>query len=469
MSAVADDGDFDPQTANVSRLKSSDRELIQQFKIIAEIAGDSPRIADAAGHSTWSPWSVIDRVVAWLAGAKAIIGFAAVSLTSDGLQAGMAIAWPVAMDVMFGVTGMLLLVGGVRDRRVRLLGVLFLTIASAFADPISQAATAGVLAWCGTALRSAPPEAFFAYALWRFAWCFPQEPLRKRGRALAAALVVVSGAVGAILCGVNAALAAGWLAVSPVPGLAWLALFDRHAPTQAFWPLLLGLAMPAIPYLVWKSRFDAIENKRRVAWFVTGLMAGITPMVVTVAAAPLIPALPIRHGSAVVGLVLYGALAAVIPVTVYAVVVYRVMDVQLIIHRTIQHAVARYAVWLSCVVPLIYLVAEMYRHRNLTLTELVRSGQSIGLFLLPLFGLVMLTFRQQLLMRVDRWFFREPIDSTEALARLDRGFRAVRSVREIAGVLTQEIDRAIHPRTVALLMVNDDGSELCRCRGECVP
>lgn len=457
--AIADKQDIDWQQAERANGESG-RDLIQQFKIISAIAAAAPRARPTPewGASTPRPLLLAYVAMLSLAALEAVVSIllAIVLLVS---RDGRSIPWPALLNVvLFGFTGMLLLVGGAKDRRVQLLGALFVFMASAFADPLSRGTGDGWLSWACSMIRMAPPESFFALALWLFASRFPRPPTRDAERLLSSTFVAVSAGLGVVLFLCNVALAAQRSGV--VQGVGWIVLVDRHAPTLAFWPLLLGVAVPAIPYLVWKSRFEAIEEKRRVSWFVAGLGAGIAPTLLIVIAAPLVPSLADPAWQQWVGVFLYVSLASVIPMTVYAVAVHRVMDVPLFVRRTMQYALARYAIWALSLGPLGYLFVQMYLHRDLTVTRFLGQGRIIALLILALLGFAALIFRQQLLTRVDRWFLREPVDSAEALARLDRGFRTAQSIREITGILTQEVDRAVHPTAIAVLIVNDDLSQL---------
>lgn len=98
----------------------------------------------------------------------------------------------------------------------------------------------------------------------------------------------------------------------------------------------------------------------------------------------------------------------------------------------------------------------MYRHRDLAVTEVLLRSGGLGSLLLALLGFTALVLRPHALHWVDRRFLRALADPAEALARLDRGLRTAQSIREIVGVLTQEVDRALHPSAVAALVVNDD-------------
>ena len=130
-------------------------------------------------------------------------------------------------------------------------------------------------------------------------------------------------------------------------------------------------------------------------------------------------------------MILYAALASVVPSTMYAVAVRRVMDIHLVLRKTIQHALARHAVWCLSLGPLALVALDIYRHRELTVTAYMGRERPFAFLLLSFVGFSTLTFRHQLLRAVDRWFLREAGDHSEALARLEAGFRTARSIRQI--------------------------------------
>ena len=72
--------------------------------------------------------------------------------------------------------------------------------------------------------------------------------------------------------------------------------------------------------------------------FVGALGIGLVPFLLAVVATPFVPMLRdplVRQG---VGVVLYGALASIVPVTAYSVAVDRVMDMKFLIRTTLQYA-----------------------------------------------------------------------------------------------------------------------------------
>ena len=443
--------------------KSRDADLILQLKIIAGIG--ATRSTHAPRGPTW--WS---RTVETGVAVVLTIAVAQLALAILGAPAAFArVGWPyIVNSFIFGVGGVVLLAGGGRDRRLPLLGGLFLTISSAFVIwliPPAGTVLGGTLTDVLGALQA---DAFLALMLWRFVREFPADTQRSGMRRVASVFVNASFGLGAVLFVINAI---GRFGDSTMP--AWLmALFDvldRDHPEQAYWPLLSAVAAPAIPYLLWKTQFEAYEDRRRVMLFAGALVVGITPFVLAVVATPFVPALRDPLMQQDVGVVLYAALASIVPVTAYSVAVDRVMDLQFLIRTTLQYALARYAVWVVSLGPLVYVGFDIHGNQQLTIAEYVERSRLSGPLVLSTVGLMVLASRQHLLRAIDRWFRLEPSDQARSLARLEQRYRTADSLRGVTRALVEELRRALHATSVAILLVNDDGSELVPVEGTTDP
>jgi hypothetical protein len=228
------------------------------------------------------------------------------------------------------------------------------------------------------------------------------------------------------------------------------------------------MALPAIPYLLWKSRSETVENRSRVALFVAVVVLGLSPMLLAVIASPFAPWLTDPRWRDAIGYVLYTALALVVPGTAYAVAVDRLLDLHFVVRRTTQYGLARYSVGCLCLAPLALAAADMYRYRHLTITGYF-GVRPVTLLALSIVGFLALVFRHRILRSVDRWFLREPADYAEALARLERRFRTASGIHDISGVLHQEIERAMHPTRVGVLLGHQERAELVALDGTTPP
>jgi hypothetical protein len=440
--------------------KTGDVDLISQLKIVSAIRA-SRRVDTPRPSSRWT------RTVEAAVAVVLSIAVAQLLLAIMGTPSALArVPWPYIVNVLsFGVGGVVLLAGGGRDRRVPLLGGLFLTISSAFAVslmPQPGVAFGGALT---ALLRPLQPEAFLPLMSWRFVREFPVDSQRPRVRRIADAFVGVSFGIGAVLFVINAV---GYFGDSKLPG--WLAalfdVFDRNHPEGVYWPLLCVVAAPALLFLLWRTRLETYEARRRVTLFVGALGVGLTPFLLAVVATPFVPVLrdPLVHQR--VGVVLYGALMSIVPSVTYCVLVERVMELQFVIRVTLQYALARYAVWAVSLGPLAYVALDIHANQQSTIAEYFQGFRLMGPLALSAAGLIVLSSRQHLLRAIDRWFLRESPDQSEILARLAQRFRTANSFRGVASALAEELGRALRPTSLAILLVNDDGSELIPIEGE---
>ena len=436
-----------------------DADLIRQLKIVSAIG--ATRRTEAPHGPTW--W---DRTVEAGVAVVLTIAVAQLVLAIVGTPAALVrVAWLHILNVLtFGVGGIVLLAGGGRDRRLPLLGGLFLTIASAFVSTLMSSTEAGFGGTPAAVLRSLQPEAFLALMLWRFVREFPTDTLRLGESRVCNAFVNVSLGVGALLFTVNAV---GRIGDSTMPAwfIALFELLDRNHPERVYWPLLFSIAGLAIPFLLWKTRLDKHENRRRVMLFVAALAVGLTPFVLAVVATPFVPGLRDPSVKLRVGVVLYGALASIVPFTVYSVAVARVMDLQLLIRITLQYALARYAVWVVSLGPLVYVGFDIHANQQLTIAEYIERSRPAGPLALSTVGLTTLVVRQHLIRAIDRWFLREPSDRSQVLARLEQRYRTADGMRAVTRALAEELCRALHATSAVVLLVNDDGTELLPVAG----
>ena len=461
--AVAAGEAVDWHDAERGTTKTRDADLIRQLKIVSAIG--AARSTQAPSGPTW--W---DRAVE--TGVAVVLAIAIAKLALAILGAPTALspaAWPYFVNVLiFGGGGVVLLAGGGRDGRLPLLGGLFLTICSAFATSLMSLPGAGLGGTLAAVLRPLQPEAFLTLMLWRFVAAFPVDIQRPRAGRFSSAFVNFSFVVGAVFFATNAASQFGDSTMS-ASLMAVLELFDRDQPERVYWPLLSAVAAPAIPFLLWKTRLESCDDRRRAMLFVGALVVGLMPFVAAVVATPFVPALWDPLVQQRVGVVLYAALASIVPVTAYSVAVDRVMDLQLFVRITLQYALARYAVWAIGLGPLVYVAFDIHANQQLTIAEYLERSQPAGPLVLSTAGLVALASRQHLLRAIDRWFRFDPSDHTRTLAQLEQRCRTADSLRGVARALAEELSRGLQATSVSVLLVNDDGTELVPVEGTSDP
>lgn len=464
--ALADGAAIDWHSAEGAAEGAADAKLVHQLRVIAAMRGR--QAAAPAARRPWLPRAVVAGYVAGvsLAAMKVVVALAGLpaALANAPSRAGL-----FALNLLiFGAGGLLLVVGGGRDRRLQLLGGLYITIAASFVDPFFTGigGPAGMIVAALSVLR---PESMFVLGVWLFAWSFPAEPLTRRARLWAGAFIAAACVTAWGLFALQLIGAGAFGAISGERTRMLLTVFDRQAPQSMYWPLLFVLTVPAVAFLVARYRSETAERQRKVAWFLGALAVGFAPLLVAVIATPFLPALQDESVRRRVGLVVYLALGSIVPMTAYAVAVNRVMDLQFVIRATLQYALARYAIWAVILGPVTYLVLDIVVNRSLTFVQYVDTRHPVGLVAFSGVGLLALTFRSQLIGLVDRWFLREPLDPAEVMARLERRFRASESLRAISVALAEELTTALHAGRATVLLLGEDAATLVALDGAAPP
>lgn len=361
--------------------------------------------------------------------------------------------------VIYGAVGVILLRSERRDERAGLLGLVFLLTATAYADrmigPLRAIDSPFVFVLqCVFALQV---DAFIAYYIWRFVQEFPRQlELSSAGRAIAI-VTQVALATGALLFGINLV----WFILSQssatsAGGTALYAL-SRVNDRGVYWPTLFALALPALPVLFLRARTAPREERRRALLLTAGLVLGTGPSILWLLATSMSPwaaaNIPLRKA----GWVLYPMFLSTPLTTTYAVLVRRALNVTLVVRRAMQYALARYSTIGLAAIPIVLLAFALYNRRTESVAHIASSAPVLGLSSVALLGIGVVRGRRGALERLDRRFFREQYDARRILGELVDRCRRAGSRTELERVLRTEIDRALHPERVDLLLLTPDG------------
>lgn len=365
-------------------------------------------------------------------------------------------------------TGLYLLLMASQDARARPLGMFLLLIGSSFSRRLLDDFAAAVPSLSSVlSVQRVPVEAFLAYFFWCFIADFPRRLADFRKNI--AFMLRVSFVAGAVLFGANMAAVAS----AVLPASLHVALPKSVAMGGAvYWGTVFGLMVPGFPYAYWKSRQASADERRRVSMVLAGVIFGFGPTLIIV----LLEFLPrfdaflaVPANLRAVGIVVYPALLAIPATTAYAVLVHRALDLQTIVRRALQYAVARWAVAAVAGAPFAVALGILYAGRNRTLAELW-SGES-GLLLVGLLALggLLMGYRSQIQEWLDRRFFRERHDARAILGGVVDRIRAVRTAEELAAILAAEIDHALHLRSIATLLADPATGALAAPDGAVAP
>jgi tRNA A-37 threonylcarbamoyl transferase component Bud32 len=232
-----------------------------------------------------------------------------------------------------------------------------------------------------------------------------------------------------------------------------LALWDAAHPAAYYgsFALALGINVAAIVEGVYRYRYnhDANERRRiRVAVYtaVPGVFGYVlkdgVPIAAMLAGAPVMPSYPWPVTAFLQFMVLLPAFGLT-----YAVGVARVLGPALVLRRSIQYALASRALALIAVLPG---AALIYALLQKNLREIITSG-SVVYLLLFVATLGVVRYRVRARQWLDLRFFREEYDARKILVSLAGRVRFETDPRDLASLVVDQIDQALHPEVTAML------------------
>src|SRR5688500_446582 len=362
--------------------------------------------------------------------------------------------------VVFGAAAGFLLVAGRRDRRATLLGTAFLLTASVFGDnaPLAFAAGGSHIVAPVQWIFALQVDAFTAYVLWAFVAIFPTVPTFGPRYTIPRLAMRVSLVVGALLFAVNIVFELTPLVAGGEVVQRAIAPFVRDPQRSSpwYWIVQYALALPALPVLVSRTHRARLDERRRAAVLIAGLVVGVAPTVLYVLVISAWPRfgelVPMRYA----GWVIYPTLLSTPLTTAWSVVVDEALETRLIVRRAAQYALARYSLLAAASVPLVILVLAIYQERERSVQDLVTGTK--GILVLLLVGLTVAAFRSRrgAIEALDKRFFREQYDSRQILGALVERCRRASSRSALAEVITGDVDRALHLQASGVLFLDAD-------------
>jgi eukaryotic-like serine/threonine-protein kinase len=144
---------------------------------------------------------------------------------------------------------------------------------------------------------------------------------------------------------------------------------------------------------------------------------------------------------------------------VYTIGVAQVLGPRVVLRRSLQYALASRTLSVLVVLPIAALVLSLIRERNRTLAEIATS--STALYAVLIFALVVvLRYRERARQWLDQRFFREEYDARKILLSLASRVRFETDPADLATMVVTELDEALHPQTIAILVSGIDEGQL---------
>jgi serine/threonine-protein kinase len=141
----------------------------------------------------------------------------------------------------------------------------------------------------------------------------------------------------------------------------------------------------------------------------------------------------------------------------YAILRHRVLEVRVIVRQGLQYAFARGIVLGLVPALVLLLIIDLFVNSHESLATIM---QSRGWIYLSLAGAALAVHwkHKQWLAAIDRGFFRERYDARQVLSGVVEEIRAARGIDRVAARVVNQIESALHPEFVAL-MIQEPGQE----------
>ncbi|HEY9421130.1 MAG TPA: protein kinase [Thermoanaerobaculia bacterium] len=402
------------------------------------------------------------RLLPPLAACKLALGLAAFAATWRS-AAGTSPSFPYTLygllATAFGVTGILLLLGGREDRRAVALGSFFLVTATSWSDgPLNRFFALHPGAWVIDLTAALQTKAFMPFYLWTFVRDFPAPPSSLSGRYRVQLAIRFSAVAGTVLFVLNLLR----FAASRVPeGEAWAELLAGAATERSadlFYMAVLVLTIAGFLALLRRSRTaQKREDQVQSRTFLRNLFLTFVPAIAVLSLHLFVPpfrellnARPRLLGGVVVVTLLP---TLTLPFTVpYAVLVHRVLHVKMAARQALRYTLARWSALILIAMPLASLLVYLYIHQGSTLKDLFSGSRVLLLLAAASVGVAALYYRRMLLDAIDRRFFREQYDARQILTLLVERIRSIRDSSTLGNLVAREIDLALHLEKASLLV-----------------
>ena len=144
---------------------------------------------------------------------------------------------------------------------------------------------------------------------------------------------------------------------------------------------------------------------------------------------------------------------------VYAVGVAHVLGPRVVLRRSLQYALANRSLTVLTVLPALALAVSLFRERERTLAEIVTGSSGLYIVLI-LLCVAAFRYRERARLWLDQRFFREEYDARKILLSLASRVRFETDPADLATMVVNQLDEALHPLMTAILVSGIDEGRL---------
>jgi hypothetical protein len=243
-----------------------------------------------------------------------------------------------------------------------------------------------------------------------------------------------------------------------------IAIWDATHPGvfYASFVIALGINLLAVVEGTYRYRFNHDANERRR---IRMALYTAVPGVLAYALKDGLPVLARLTGTAAprYSAAVYATLQALVLLPafglVYAIGVARVLGPRVVLRRSLQYALANRSLTVLTILPTIGLIVSLVSDRDKTMGQLATSRPGLYVLLIAV-SLVAFVYRDRARQWLDQRFFREEYDARKILLSLASRVRFETDPADLATMVMNQLDEALHPEMLAILVSGVDEGQL---------
>ncbi len=143
------------------------------------------------------------------------------------------------------------------------------------------------------------------------------------------------------------------------------------------------------------------------------------------------------------------------PVFAYAIVRHRVIPVSFVIRRGLQYLLAKNALRLLLILPILGIIWNIAANPNRTLSEILLNNSFAFYSFITLAAGFFLIMRSRFSDWIDRKFFREQYNQEKVLRELTEAVKESDSLAKLSRLVSSKIQLALHPESIYLFFRDD--------------
>ncbi len=209
--------------------------------------------------------------------------------------------------------------------------------------------------------------------------------------------------------------------------------------------------------LIFAYRRSSEIARRKLRVILVGLLCGLSPILLAVFVLnPLLETFAIRNPwQEWVTIIIFAPVLIIPPVFAYAIARHRVIPISFVIRRGLQYLLAKNALRLFLILPILGIIWNVAANPNRTLSEILLNNSFSFYFFVAVAVVDGILMRSRLSVWIDKKFFREQYNQERVLRELTGAVAESDSLPKLSRLVSNKIQSALHSENVYLFFRDD--------------